>query len=109
MTYVVIYYILSTLLYLGIGTDSSYWYLFNMVSILIPLLVFLYGTKPNTLTFKMWVDFACYMTIGRIVCTAAASYAPYEWVTNINIVFTIIYSLWLIIHLTIRSGGRKLI
>lgn len=109
MIYVILYYIASTLVYMGFGTSSSYWACFNMVSILGCFLCFLSFEKPKTLIFKKYLMFASYLTVGRILFTISTPYAPLDWIYEMGVVITIFYFLWLIIHTikTMYNGGLR--
>lgn len=102
----IIYYIVSTLVYFMIGTGYVYWSVFNMVSVLGSMLVVmtaLYsGVLINNKT-KEWLNYAGIVTFARIIYTTACAFAPISWIYYNNKIFATIFTLWMIIRI-IRSG-----
>lgn len=100
MKIVLIYYIVYTIIYFGIATGDPYWAVINMLSILLPLAYFMYAVYNNiraTKDVRDWIVMASFMTIARCIYSTACPHAPTEWIYDINKVFALFFTVWLII------------
>lgn len=107
MIYVILYYIISTLIYFGIGGGSTYWSTFNMLSILVPFTYIMYNLchryRLKNREFA-WLEFALILTIVRVIYTSVCAFAPYEWIYECNKIYFTIFTAWLIIKMVKRRG-----
>lgn len=105
MNYLILYYLLSTILYVGVGQSHVYWFLFNMVSILFVIVGLLYNLGYRVAIYKPFLSVAIAMTICRIVYSFACVIAPYKWVQECNTLFAIIFIIWTTTTIITRYRG----
>lgn len=82
-------YILSTIVYLVLGDSSIEWAGFNMLSLLIPLALFMYLPKPTSAFQKDLINYAIGLTLARALYTFLCIYADLEWVNEKTNYFTL--------------------
>lgn len=105
MYFVVLYYCISTLVYFAVGTGSLYWHLFNMLSILGTIVVFMLGAifnKRYDAKTKGLAVYAVVLTIFRGIYSTACPHAPTDWIYFMNKIFALIFAVWLIIKIATR-------
>lgn len=105
MNYLILYYILSTILYIAFGESHVYWFLFNMVSVLFTVVGLLYNFGYKVNFYKPYFNIAIVMTICRIAYSFACVVAPITWVYEGNIIFSVIFSTWMLITTITRYRG----
>ncbi len=103
MRTVTLLYIITTILYLGIGDSSMYWALINMFNILAYVIVLL-NVKFEK---DIYTTFATYLTTGRILYTAVCAISTNEWIYATGKVFALTFAVCLIILIIARKIKRS--
>ena len=90
-----------------IGDSSMYWGLINSLNTFAFIVVLL----NNRLKKDIYVQFATYLTLGRIIYTSICAISGYEWIYAMNKVFATIFLIWLIVTIVIEKmhliGGQR--
>lgn len=108
-----LFYIVTTFIFIGLGTSSIQWGAFNMVTILLSVCIFSYEStkmeRVNKFT-RMLSSYVITLSVMRIIYTLCCVYSLPDWVYSTNIIFLLLallvfiaYVLFYIVPILLRK------